>query len=276
MNPRDRALMTFVWSSAIAKETLSKIQWSDLEPDWEKQETPHISLDAAKIKGHGRGKYKDVRQETFLTPEAKRDLIEYKEYLGRVKRLEIKPEDHIWIEIESPFNPLQYHAFTSRHIALSKRSGVPFSWHDARRHVETALEQTKINPNWARKIRGRKVRGEEAPYSRPAVEELRKAYQEAVPLLQFTSETELAELKKRQEAVEQIVSGMTPEQRELMRRHGIRVGKKRGETKIEDCEDEKHCETFEQIGEDKLLGYLKEGWSIIHKFSNGDLVVKRP
>jgi hypothetical protein len=276
MNPRDRALVTFVWSSGIAKESLSKIQWSDLEPDWERQETPHISLDAEKIKGHGRGKYRGVRQETFLTPEAKRDLAEYKEHLERVKRLEIKPEDHIWITVESPFSPLKYHAFTSLHVALSKRSGVPFSWHDARRYVETALEETKINPNWARKIRGRKVRGEEAPYSRPAVEELRRAYREAIPLLQFTSETELMELKKRQEAVEQLIEGMTPEQKELMRRHGLRLGKRREGAKAEGCEDEAHRETFEQIGEGKLLGYLKEGWGVIHELSNGDLIVGRP
>ena len=256
MNPRDRALVTFVWSSAIAKETLSKIQWSDLELGWEEQETPHVSLDAEKIKGHGRGKYKGVRQETFLTPEAKRDLIEYREFLRRIKHLEAKPEDHVWLEVESPFIPLPYSALTSLYINLSERSGVPFSWHDARRYVETALEQTKINPNWARKIRGRKVRGEEAPYSRPAIEELRKAYQEAVPLLQFTSETELAELKRRQEAVEEIVNGMTPEQKELMRRHGIRVGKKRREAKAEGCGDDKHCQKI--VTEKGLNPYLRE------------------
>jgi hypothetical protein len=91
--PEGQGVGDFCVGSAIAKETLSKIQWSDLEPGWEKQETPHVSLDAEKIKGHGRGKYKGVRQETFLTPEAKRDLIKYKEFLRRVKHLEVKPED---------------------------------------------------------------------------------------------------------------------------------------------------------------------------------------
>ena len=55
--------------------------------------------------------------------------------------------------------------------------------------VETALEEVGIHPNWARKIRGRKVRGEESPYSQPEVEKLRAKYREAVPLLQFTVET---------------------------------------------------------------------------------------
>ena len=70
---------------------------------------------------------------------------------------------------------------------LAKRAGVEFSWHDARRYVETALEEAKINPNWCRKIRGRKIRGEENPYSKPAIEQLRTVLKEVVPKLQFLS-----------------------------------------------------------------------------------------
>jgi hypothetical protein len=146
--------------------------------------------------------------------------------------------------------------------------------------VETALEETKINPNWARKIRGRKVRGEESPYSRPAIEQLRNAYKEAVPLLQFTSETDLTELKKRQEAIEQLVQGMTPEQRETMQRYGIKLFRRRERLKTEhnggepDCPDGEHC-AFEQIGEQDLLGYLREGWQVVHKLQDGQLIVKR-
>jgi hypothetical protein len=274
-NPRDRALITFTWSTAIAKETLSKIQWNHLEPDWEKQELPHIGLPDVLIKGHGRGKYRGVRQETFLTPEAKRDILEYRDYLTRVKGLKINPEDHIWIEINSPFKPLDYDAFAKISIALSKRSGIPFGWHDARRYVETALEETKINPNWARKIRGRKVRGEEAPYSRPAIEQLRNAYKEAVPLLQFTTETEITELKKRQQAIEEIVRGFTPEQKELIARHGLRLTKRKPKQR-EDCTDGVHCgEQFEQIGESGLLDYLRNGWAIVHRLENGEIIVKK-
>ncbi len=38
-----------------------------------------------------------------------------------------------------------------------------------------------------KKIRGRKVREEESPYSQPEIEKLREKYKEAVPLLQFTT-----------------------------------------------------------------------------------------
>jgi len=284
-NPRDRALIPFTWSSAIAKETLSKILWKHLEDEWEKQELPHIGLPDVLIKGHGRGKYKDTEQHTFLTPEAKRDLLEYKDYLTRVKGLKINPEDHIWIEINSPYAPLDYDAFAKISVALSKRSGIPFSWHDARRYVETALEEIKINPNWARKIRGRKVRGEEAPYSRPAIEQLRAAFKEAVPLLEFTQPTQLMALQRRQEIVEEIqskiLSGepLTEEDRQKIKTHGIRLTykpKKRILQNGGDCTDGVNCgEVFEQINEGDLLAHLREGWQIIHRLQNGEVIVKK-
>jgi hypothetical protein len=34
-------------------------------------------------------------------------------------------------------------------------------------------------------------------------------------------------------------------------------------------------EQFEQIAETQLLGYLKAGWQVVHKLSDGQLVVKR-
>jgi len=229
-NPRDRALITFTWSTAVARETLTVIKWKHLEPDWEGQDTPHISLPDTLIKGKGRGKYKGVRQETFLTGEAKRDLLDYKDWLKRVKGLTITPESHIFIDLHPPYQSMSYSTLSKIAWTLSKRSGVKFSWHDARRYVQTALEEIKIHPNWAKKIRGRKVRGEEAPYSQPAIEQLRKAYKEAVPLLEFTQPTDLMELKKRQEVLEEIqskiVNGevLTDKDRENWRRYRVRLG----------------------------------------------------
>lgn len=289
-NPRDRALITFTWSSAIAKESLTKIQWLHLEPDWEKQEIPHIGLPDVLIKGHGRGKYKGVEQHTFLTPEAKRDLFEYRDWLERIKGVKIGPEDHIFVEVAKPFKPITLDILSNINTRLAEYSGVPFSWHDARRYVETALEEIKIHPNWARKIRGRKVKGEESPYSRPAIEQLRAAYKEAVPLLEFTQPTQLIELQKRQEIVEQITSKMmsgeplTDQDRENIRRHRIRLTyryrpKKRQRTETnggQACQDGVHCnEHFEQIPEANLLDYLRNGWQIVHRLQSGEVIVRK-
>jgi hypothetical protein len=281
-NPRDRSLITFTWSTAIARETLTKIQWKHLEPDWQKQELPHIGLPDVLIKGHGRGKYKGVEQHTFLTPEAKRDLIDYKDWLERVKSVKLSLEDSIFIDLhhlQPPYQSVGTSGLGKVAAVLIRRSGVPFGWHDARRYVETALEETKINPNWARKIRGRKVRGEEAPYSRPAIEQLRNAYREAVPLLEFTQPTSLMKLEERQQIVEKLNAKMiagerlTEEDYANIQRYHITVWRKKA-VKTQHNGGEIDCE-FKQIGETELLSFLRNGWQIIHRLSDGQLVVKR-
>lgn len=291
-NPRDRSLITFTWSTAIAKESLSKIQWKHLEPDWEKEEIPHIALPDIIIKGHGRGKYQGVEQHTFVTPEAKRDLADYKDYLERVKGVKITPQTNMWIQINAPFEPLGYDAFSKIAEALSQRSGVAFGWHDARRYVETALEEIKINPNWARKIRGRKVKGEEAPYSRPAIEQLRAAYKEAVPLLEFTQPTQITELQKRQEEEREIQNlinsakllGIPEEEIQVLLKERGKTWRKASELVVRmRAYTEKRTEanggnsngTFEEIHENELVGYLRTGWHVVHKLENGKVIIRR-
>jgi hypothetical protein len=274
------------------------VQWRHLDPDWEKEEIPHIGLPDILIKGHGRGKYKGVEQHTFLTPEAKRDLLEYREWLERVKGVKFAPEDNIFLVIERPFRPITTDILSNTNTRLSEYSGIEFSWHDARRYVETALEEIKIHPNWARKIRGRKVRGEESPYSRPAIEQLREEYRKAVPLLEFTQPTQLMELQRRQQIVEQITSKimagepLTEEERANMKRYNILL-RERAKRRFEDCPDGVHCDeddrtdpsgikfklnsgsVFEQIPENLLLEYLRNGWTVEHKLANGEVIVKK-
>jgi len=275
-NPRDRALVTFVCSTAIAKETLSEIRWGHLEEDWEKADLPCVSLPSSLIKGHGIGKYKNVKQITFLTPEAKRDLINYKEWIERSMKRGVTPEDNVFRETCAPYGPASYDTLGYLVWRLSQRAGVPFSWHDARRWVNTALEQIGISSNWARKIRGRMVRGEEAPYSQPAIEQLRAKFREAVPLLEFTSETAGA-VEDRLKDLEAFRQSLTPEQQELARRGGMRF-KRRGKTlakpeNSEKCDDGEHCQKVASEGE--LPKLLTEGWRASVVLPSGKIVVER-
>lgn len=268
-NPRDRALISFTWSTGIAKESLSKVQWKDLEADWEQQEIPHISLGSEKIKGHGLGKYRGVEQHTFLTPEAKKDLADYKSWLERVKGVKLKPENNIFLEVNAPYEPLGYNGLSKIAYQLSRWSGVPFSWHDSRRFVETALEETKINPNWARKIRGRKPRGEESPYSRPAIAQLRAAYKEAVPLLEFTAQapTVPKEVAERLRQIEE-------EQREIKAKYYLRSAIKGSRRKPEkNCEDGEHCQLI--CKEESLADFLSKGWCVKAVLQSGSIVIDK-
>ena len=285
LNPRDKALLTFVCSTGAAKETLTKVKWEHLEENWENIELPCLNLPPEIIKGHGMGKYKGVRQVTFLTPEAKRDLKNYKEWIESKLRRTLTSEDYVFLEIYAPYKQMGYMRLGNLITNLRKETGVPFSLHDARRYLNTALEEIRMPVNWARKIRGRKVRGEEAPYSLPAIQQLREKFKEAVPLLEFTSEkpTVSKEMEERLKAIEDVMASIPPEQREEMRRLGLQI-KKKGSVKSkeekttekEDCPDGENCgEEFKQISETELLSYLREGWQIVHNLQNGEVVVKR-
>jgi hypothetical protein len=275
LNPRDRALIPFVTCTGLAKETLSNLLWSHLESDWETKEFPCIKIDSELLKGHGKGKYKGVRQVTFLTPEAKRELLNYKQWIEDKLGRKLTPQDHIWLGTYKPCEPLSYAMLGNTIVTLSDNAKVPFSLHDGRRWVTTALEQIGISSNWARKIRGRKVRGEEAPYSQPAIEQLREKFREAVPLLEFTSER--PQVPKE---VQEKLAALEAEQKELKQKYGVfRKTRHITHEDEEKCEDGKHCgedeDDFKQIAETELLSYLKEGYEIQYKLASGELIVKR-
>jgi hypothetical protein len=272
LNLRDRALIPFVNCTAIAKETLSNLTWGHLEENWQNVDLPAINIESELLKGHGVGRYKGVRQITFLTPEAKRNLINYKEWIEQKLGRKVTASDHIWLDLREPFAPLTYDSFGTLISRLSRDASVKFSWHDGRRWVNTALEQISISPNWARKIRGRKVKGEEAPYSQPAIEQLREKFREAVPLLEFTSER--PQVPK---DVQERMAALETEQRELKRKYGLMrkgVSEPPKETKA-DCEDGEHCEEFKQIGEAELLAHLNAGWQVAYKLASGEVIVRR-
>ena len=281
-NMRERALIPFVLSTAIAKGTLAQLQWNDLEENWEEQELPCINIPPEKLKGGGIGRYKGVRQITFLTPEAKSALIEYKNWIERKLNVKLKPTDNIWLDVRGSYKALGYDSFSTIISRLSKDSGVNFTWHDARRWVNTALEQVAISPNWARKIRGRKVKGEEAPYSQPAIKQLRAKFKEAVPLLEFITERK-TEIPKE---VQEKLAALAEEQARIKREYGIYTRKHVGKPKPEEigeqereenkpCEDGEHCPEFKQVKDEELLSYLEDGWTITKELRNGDVIVQR-
>jgi hypothetical protein len=294
LNLRDKALITFVNSTALAKETLSELKWKHFEEDWEQKELPCINCPSEILKGHGVGRYKGVRQITFLTPEAKADLVRYKEWLERKIGRKFEPEDNVWRNVRAPYEPLDYNRLGNLIVELSKNAGVRFSLHDGRRWVETALEEIGIHPNWARKIRGRKVRGEESPYSQPEVDKLRAKYSEAVPLLQFTVEATKSNDNALQSKKENLIllaknvfamkdeeikkvfrSVRAPRTLEAeikaLEEKIAKEQKKQQTTTNNDCTDGKHCQRI--VSEADLSGLLTEGWRVAAVLPSGKIVV---
>jgi hypothetical protein len=271
-NPRDRALITFVCSTACAKETLSKIQWQHLEENWETVELPCVNLPASLIKGHGHGKYKNVRQITFLTPEAKRDLLTYRDWIEKQMNRKMASEDNIFRLTSAPYQPITDDSLGYLIWQLSDRADVPFSWHDGRRWVNTGLEQIGISQNWARVIRGRKCSGAESPYSRPAIEQLRAKFKEAVGLLEFTTVTATPTIPKE---VADKLAALEQEQTELKRRYGIMRERTKGWRQVAKnrnvCKDSKNCQRI--VEEAELAGLLATGWRFISSLPSGKILV---
>jgi uncharacterized coiled-coil protein SlyX len=203
-NPRDEALVMAVSCSALALETLSMLRWYHFEEDWLQQEIPHISVPSDLLKGHGKGKYRGVRQETFLTPEAKAVFIKYRDWFSKTFKHQWTKDDFVFLSTKRNIGePLTRLILAHRMARLSERSGVPWSIHDGRRIVQTALESVGTSSNWIKKIKGRKCSGEESPYSKPNVEQLREKYREALPELEFLSESNV-NLKRLEEMEQKI------------------------------------------------------------------------
>ena len=187
--PRDRIIVLIPNCSAIALETLSQLRFSMFEADWIKQEIPCIMIPGKFLKGHDKGRYRGTWQVTFLTPECKRELVAYREWYSRTFGYVWQRDSFVFLDVDGGVGRgLSRRGISAVVGALQKRSGVAFGTHDGRRVVQTALEDVNCSNNWIKKIKGRKVSGEEAPYSKPKVEQLRCKYREALGELEFLGE----------------------------------------------------------------------------------------
>jgi len=215
-DPRDRSMVATVFCSAIAKETLMNLKWLHFEEDWENREVPHISVPDTLLKGHGVGRWKGVQQETFLTPEAKRELLYYRGWMEKLRGEKFSRDDFVYVSLHKPYGQLNRSTMGAVHQRISKRLPFVFSWHDGRRYVQTALEEAGLSHNWIQKIKGRKVRGEDNPYSLPEIDKLREAYRRALPNLCFL-DVEAMVAKKEVDSVKLIVGEQSLRERELAR-----------------------------------------------------------
>jgi hypothetical protein len=115
--------------------------------------------------------------------------------------------------------------FSKKATVLQERAKVDFTLHDGRRIVQTALENAGCPNNWIKKVKGRKCSGEEAPYSKPNIEQLRQKYREALPDLEFLSEADStirgkieelsAKAAEKDQIIESLVQNKSREREEL-------------------------------------------------------------
>jgi hypothetical protein len=74
--------------------------------------------------------------------------------------------------------------------------------HCLRKFYQTSLERTGIPHNWVKRLLGHKLPKSEDPYSKPTLEDLRKAYERALPHLALSDAT--IELAAQQETIQEL------------------------------------------------------------------------
>jgi len=189
---RDEVLIKILRDTGMREGSLSRLKWSHLWDElfsrqngdliWDRITAIHVRLTALELKG----KYSEVEQHCFLTPETVNLILEYKTF--REKRGEkVGPESSLFTrdrkDTKGKYRPLTRRAIIYVVTDASSRIGKAYSPHDFRRFTQTAFERAQILPNWTRKLLGRKIRGEESPYSRPKIDDLREAFKKAIPYL---------------------------------------------------------------------------------------------
>ena len=263
--------------------------WGDLKELWSWDgETPiHIGVESARLKGAGSDLYKGVEQHAFLTAHACKTLLRYAEWYKERRELTDSP---LLIAMSATGTSQIFSEMHPESIRTALLRLGPWTPHDLRRFAQTRLE-AEVNPNWVRKMMGRKVKGEEDPYSLPKIEELREAFRKAEHRLTL-AEPEVMESKETR--INRIVSGailqgLPPEEAEPLRerlRTVMRAPTMEAEMKAaEEARKwvEKHRGQQNEgdnpgrqrvIDESQLENHLSHGWRFVASLGNGKCVVE--
>jgi integrase len=221
---RDRAIIAFLAQSGLRVSTLCKLTYGDVSQDLEAEKVPvHIKVMPRNAKGKEAEGY-----DTFIGPEAVDALNQYLDsrrkgtkYVPSESIQEVSPlfrrrakdngdldniipitEDNIQIQVARA-------AVKAGVTEPKKKSG---EWSLVRPHVlrkfyQTSLERSGIPHNWVKRLLGHKLSRSEDPYSKPTIEDLRGAYEKALPHLAL-SDTSI-ELANQQETIEELKARLT-------------------------------------------------------------------
>jgi integrase/recombinase XerD len=271
---RERAFIAVLKDSGISAADALTLNLEDLEGFEKGEEWIHISM--------FRGK-EHVEYETFLGPNAVTALKAYLN-LRKQKGENITPKSPIFASEHKPYERLDSNGLKVLFKRIQRKTGITVSTHRLRKFFETYMALVVRHPIVLKYWMGHKIRkgrDVEARYIIPPTPEQMQLYKQAYSHIDLQPKADVEFIKRRQEISElimsKIMSGepLTDEDRENIRRYNIKLAERalrRRQTQhnggMTDCQ-------FEQIAESQLLSYLQAGWSIVHRLSNGDIIVKR-
>ena len=186
---RDKALLWFIASAPFRVSTIPKLKWNDLKSTNDKKIPFSMIIEAARLKGAGKGKYKGVKQVAFLHSLAVKKLEAYKQELSR-KNYQISGNDPIFIAYRKKghISALSSDCITNNFSTASLNAWHDldqkrFSPHDFRGFVQSALENAGINKNIISPILSHKVSGVDRHYSKHEMSDFIEKFKTALPYL---------------------------------------------------------------------------------------------
>lgn len=178
---RNRAVVNVISSGGFRVGTARQLTWGDFAElwAWDGQTPIYVCIDSKRLKG--KGYQGTVEQHTFMTKHACEVLLRYAEWY-RSKR-DLTDESPLFVSRGGTQHAKPFTAMSNGGLWRAVTYLGPFGPHDLRRFAQTGLETARVNPNWIKKMQGKKLRGEDNPYSKPKIEEMRKAFRLAEPHL---------------------------------------------------------------------------------------------
>ena len=201
---RDKALFWFIASAPFRKETVEQLVWGDLE------ETNHVkipismSIEAKRLKGKGKGRYKGLNQICFLHGYAYNKLLAYrKELVRRMTKkygsFEVTKDTPIFLSYKNGNGSETPQKMSKERIgevfetaslnAWGNLEEKRFSPHDMRDFVDNALKKAKVVEVDRAPIMGHKIKGIEKHYQDPDHIDLLACFESALPFLSPEIET---------------------------------------------------------------------------------------
>jgi integrase len=295
---RERTFLRILKDSGMSRSDAVRLNYGQIRQQLEQGES-FVRIEMTREKEH-------VKYETFIGPNAV-DMLRL--YMQTRERSGEKITDDTPIFADAKGKRLSSDALAQMFLRITQRTGKTISSHRLRKFFETYMAIGVRHPVFLKYWMGHKLRSDiEARYIIPPTPEQLKMYKESYKNIDLTG-VSFADLQKRQEIVEElqskILSGepLTDEDRTSIRRYNIRLferikrknditekkalrevaeslgltekqGKKR--KRDTDCVDGQHCgKDFKQIGEVELLRHLNDGWQIVHRLGNGEVIVKK-
>lgn len=244
--------------SGMSRADFSELTYGDVAKELEADEQ-FIHLNVIRRK-------EEVEHDTFLGPNAVKALKDYLEWRKRRGEV-ITPKSPLTATYSRPFKKIRPDVITIMLNRLGKQLGIKASPHRLRKTFDTYMALTVRHPIVLKYWMGHKLASDiEAKYIIPPVPEQMRIYMEGYKNIDI----EQVSMEERVKAVEEVLESIPPEQRELMKKHGITMMRKeKTETNGAGLSEQKI------VSEAELARYLKQSWRVITALPSGNVVIER-